>query len=341
MKIALISKLWEETGRTAKGGTGVGVGLLADGLVEKGHDVTLFATGDSKTRAKLISVVDKSFGDNYDESLNYLHLANAFLKASQFDIIHCHVEHKSLFFAPLVTTPTLHTIRYGEFFENEKKVLEAYRQQNFVAISYAVKRMFPFLNWQGVIYNGIDISDFPLNPKPESDLLIFNGRMSSQKGPHVAIEVAKRLGMRLEMIGKVAPFDQAYLEEKVWPHVDGKQIKYRGMMKFEEKVKFMGKGLALLHPVAYEEAFGFVLLEAQARGTPVVAFDKGAVSEIIEDGKTGFVVENIFQMVEAVKKVEKIKRADCRSHIAKNFSTKKMVDGYEAIYSKLLVKNGR
>lgn len=336
MKIALISKLWEETGKTSVGGTGMSVGYLADGLLEKGHKVTLFATGNSKTKAKLVSVAPKPFADQYLESLDYLNIASAFKDSANFDLLHFYANQRSLFFAPLTKTPTLHTIDYGEFFSDEIKVLKAYYQENFVAISHALVKLFPFLNWQGVVHNGLDLADFSFNPNPQKDLLIFNGRMSPQKGPDVAIRVAKKLGMRLEMIGKVTAADKDYLDAKVWPYVDGKQIKYLGVLKFSQKVRFMGRGLVLLHPITYFEAFGNVLIEALACGTPVIAFNHGAVPEILVNGLTGFVSENEDQMIGAVKEIEKINRRACRQHVEKNFTVEKMVEGYEKIYQKIL-----
>lgn len=338
MRIALISKLWEETGRKSVGGTGLGVGTLADGLVKNGHQVTLFATGDSQTKAKLVAVTPKPFGDRYLESFDYLNIVQAYERAVRFDILHFHVEHRSLFFSHLTEKPTLHTIRYGEFFLDEMKVLRRYRRQNFVALSQATAKSLPFLNWQGIVHNGLEVVDYPFRALPEEDLLIFNGRMSPQKGPDMAIRVALKLGMRLEMIGKVTPFDEPYLKEKVWPYVDGKQIKYLGVLKFPEKVKFMGRGIVLLHPVSYFEAFGYALIEAMACGTPVVAFCQGAVGEIVQDGKTGFIVQDEDKMIMAIRKIRQIKRETCRDHVTTNFSSSKMVAGYEHLYRKIINK---
>lgn len=339
MRIALISKLWEETGKKSVGGTGMGVGLLADGLVKKGHKVTVFATGDSKTKARLSAVTSRAFGDHYLESLDYLNIAQAYERASEFDLLHFHVEHRSLPFSRLTKTPTIHTIRYGEFFPDEMQVLKEYRKENFTAISRAVEKFLPFLKWQGVVYNGLELRDYPFKPFWEKDLLIFNGRMSPQKGPDMAIRVAKKLGMRLEMIGKTTPFDEVYLREKVWPYVDGKQIKYLGVLKFEEKVKFMGRGAALLHPVSYLEAFGNALIEALACGTPVVAFNLGAVGEIIENGRQGFLVKTEEEMVEAVKNISAVRREGCRARVEKKFTAEQMVSGYEKIYREIVNKN--
>lgn len=340
MKIALISKLWEPTSVKSVGGTGFVVGSLADGLVKKGHEVTLFATGDSETKAKLVSVIDKHSPDYYPEALYYLNIAEAFYRQDEFDIIDCHVEEKGLVFTPFARVPVVTTIEFGLFLEDQLTLFKKFKDQNYISISDSVRQICPELNWVATVYNGIRVEDFQLNDGPKDYLLIL-GRVAKQKGIHYAIEVAKKMGMDLKIAGKVRetdPVDREYFEKQVKPHIDGKQIQYLGVVGYKEKIKLLENALALISPVDYIEAFGLTLIEAMASGTPAIAFDMGATGEIIKNGKTGFVVPHgdVEAMSEAVKKVNQIDRNDCRKYVAENFTVEGMVEGYEEVYRKII-----
>lgn len=338
MKIAIVSKLWEPTSPQSTGGTGSSVGFLAEELIKRGHDITLFASSDSTDKAKLISVISSSeFRSNYSEPLEYLNISQAFDKKRKFDIIHCHTEYKSLFFDN-TDAPVLHTIRYGEFFEHEQKVLNNYKNYNFASISKFIQTLLPKLNWIGNIYNGIDIKKFPFQEKKQNYLL-FLARMSPQKGPDIAIKIAKKLGIRLILAGKKSPADKEYLAKKVEPFIDTGQIKYLGEADFETKINLLKNALCLLHPISVNEAFGITLIESMACGTPVIAFNKGAVSEVIENNKTGFVVETEEEMISAIKNIGSISKKTCRRRVEKNFTVEKMTDGYEEIYRKIIKEN--
>lgn len=339
MKIGIISKLWEETSPFSVGGTGVAVGILADELVKRGHDVTLFATGDSVTKAKLVPGRDKPWGNEYSEPIEYLHMAEAFSPKYNFDIIDAHVEQKACFFADSTKTPTLINITYGEF-GDEQKVFDRYPHLNYVGISHEMKKVLPKINWVDVIYHGIDVNLFEYNEKPD-DYLLFLGRVSPQKGPHIAINVAKKLGKKLIIAGKMSDADKAYLDEKVMPHIDGKQIIYVGIADFKKKVELLKNAAALLHPIQYIEAFGLTIIEAFACGTPVISYDNGAPREIIADRKTGFIVNSEEEMAEAIQDLHTISRKACRDHVEKNFTVEKMVDEYEALYKKIISLNDK
>jgi len=339
MKIALVSKLWEPTSPRSIGGTGFIVGSLADGLVERGHKVTVYASGDSKLKAKLVSVSKKHVWDRFPEALYYLTIAKAFKDAEKYDIIDCHVEEKSLFFSPLVNTPVVNTFEFGLFDDEQRRVFKEYKDQKCISISYTCRKIYPELNWIANVYNGIRVEDFPFSDQ-RGDYLLLLGRVSSQKGVHHAVQVALKSGLRLIIAGKVVDEDRDYLNEKVWPYVDNEQIKYIGLVNYQDKMPLLKNALALISPLCYLEAFGLNLVEAMACGTPAVAFNRGAAPEVIEDGVTGFIVPpgDVKGMVEALKKVPQLDRAKCRQRVEENFTVDKMVDGYEKVYREVTGK---
>ncbi|MCK9439197.1 glycosyltransferase family 4 protein [Patescibacteria group bacterium] len=336
LKIAIVSKLWEETSPDSRGGTGSSVGYLVNGLVDRGHHVTLFATGDSRTKAqKLISVRKTYYKNDYSEVHEYQNIAEAFKRAKDFDIIHCAVEQKSVIFADLVKTPSIHSIRYGEFFEQERDLLKKYKHLNYVGISRSLKKLLPFLNWQDIIYNGLDSSNFIQQDKP-GDYLLFLARLSPQKGVDTAIKLAKRLKMKLILAGKISEADRDFLDKKVLPFIDGKQIIYKGEVLGQEKKKLLGGAFCLIQPNRLIEAFGNTFLEAMASAVPVVAYDQGAIRELVENGKTGYVVNDFNEMLGAIKKVKNIKKEDCLNRAQKYFSLDKMISSYESLYYKII-----
>lgn len=340
MKIALVSKLWEPTSPDSVGGTGFIVGSLADGLVERGHDVTVYASGDSETKAELISVCDEHVWDRFPEAIYYLTIAKAFKDADRYDIIDCHVEEKGLYFSPLVETPSVNTFEFGLFDDEQRRVFEEYKDEKCISISYTCREIYPDLNWIANVYNGIRVKDFPFSDKA-GDYLLLLGRVSSQKGVHHAVQVALKSGLKLIIAGKVVDEDKEYLDEKVWPFVDDDQIKYIGLVSYREKMPLLKNALALISPLCYLEAFGLNLAEAMACGTPAVAFDRGAAPEVIKNGETGFVVpgDDVDAMVAALKKVPQIDRAACRRRVEENFTVEKMVDGYERVYRDITGKD--
>jgi len=336
LKIAIVSKLWEETSPHSRGGTGSSIGFLVNGLVERGHQITLFASGNSKTKAqKLISVKSEHYQGDYSEVHEYNNIAQAFKRADNFDIIHCAVEHKSLIFAELVKTPSLHSVRYGEFFKQEKDLFKEYRNLNYVGISKSLKRILPFINWRDFIYNGIDYQDFKQSKK-EGDYLLFLARVSPQKGIDIAIKVAKKLKMKLIIAGKISLTDKAFLEKEFYPYVDGKQIIYLGEVLGEKKKKLLSQAYCLIQPNRVVEAFGNSILEAMASATPVVVYNQGAFKELIINGKNGYVVDSFEDLVKAVKNIKNINKEDCLQRVKDFFSLEKMVSSYESLYYKII-----
>ncbi|WP_342596660.1 glycosyltransferase family 4 protein [Cyanobacterium aponinum UTEX 3222] len=342
MKIAQVAPLWESVPPNRYGGIELVVALLTDELVRRGHDVTLFASGDSQTLAKLESVyprairTDKQVKD-YNAYLT-LQLQKVYSRANEFDLIHSHVDYHALPYANFVKTPTIHTL-HGEFTQENKLLFSQSKHQNYVSISQSQREPLPDLNYVGNVYNGIDVNSYQFFPQPDDEpYLAFLGRVSPQKGPHLAIQIAKKTGWKLKMACKVDPVDQEFFETQVLPHVDGQQIQLLGEVDSKKKNKLIGGARATLFPITWREPFGLVMAESMASGTPVIAMGLGSAPEVIADGKTGFLCHNIEEMILAVDKISQVNRYDCRNHVLKNFGVSRMVDGYEEVYRQVLAQ---
>jgi glycosyltransferase involved in cell wall biosynthesis len=336
MNIAIVSKLWEETSPLSRGGTGASIGTLVNGLSEVGHNITLFATGNSESKAQqLVSVRKEPYRGNYSEVHEYENIAEAFRRHNDFDVIHCAVEHKSVIFGELVSTPSLHSIRYGEFFDHEINLLKKYKHLNFVANSEAVTGLLPFLNWEGYVYNGLDLDLFPYSEEKE-EYFLFLSRISPQKGVDKAIEAALKVNKRLVLAGKMSETDREFLDRSVLPYIDGEKIIYEGEVSSSKKLKLLKKASAVVQPTHIFEACSNTLLEAMACGTPVITSDKGSNRELVEDGVTGYIIQDERQLVGKLKKVNQIQPKACRQRVERLFSKEKMVKDYENIYKKIL-----
>ncbi|WP_016952546.1 glycosyltransferase family 4 protein [Anabaena sp. PCC 7108] len=348
MRIAQIAPLWERVPPPAYGGIELVVGLLTDELVRRGHEVTLFASGDSVTLAKLISVhpralrLDKTVKDcSIYESLQ---LALVYERAKEFDIIHSHVGYMPIPYTELVKTPTVHTL-HGIFTPDNEKIFEYGKNQPYISISDSQREGRLGLNYVTTVYNGIDVSSYEFYPQSvDEPYLAFLGRMSPEKGPHLAIEIAKKAGWQLKMAGKVDVVDVEFFEREIKPHIDGKQIQYLGEANHAQKNVLMGGAVATLFPITWREPFGLVMVESMAAGTPVIAMRMGSTEEVIADGETGFLCNNTQECVNAIDKVNKLNRYACRRYVEKCFSVQKMTDGYEGVYQQVLAerfaKNG-
>jgi glycosyltransferase involved in cell wall biosynthesis len=340
MRIAQVSPLWESVPPPAYGGTELVVSLLTDELVRRGHDVTLFASGDSQTLAHLETIHPRALRLDPDVKepfvYEFLELNQVYQRADEFDIIHSHIGVAALSCAPLVKTPTIHTL-HGTFSPDNRKVFHCARSQPFVSISNAQREPSLGLNYVATVYNGISISQHTFYPQPsEPPYLAFLGRLSPEKGPHHAIEIAKRAGWRLKLAGKIDSVDLDYYEQQIKPHIDGDQIQYLGEANHVQKNVLMGNAVATLFPITWREPFGLVMIESMAAGTPVIALELGSTPEIINHGKTGFLCHSIDECIAALENVATLKRDDCRQHVAQKFGVKQMVDGYEAVYQKVL-----
>lgn len=311
---------------------------LAEGLVKRGHEVTLFATADSKTSAKLEAIVPHPYREHPEQMpervWETLHIGHFFEKVKDggFDILHSHYDFIPLTYSRMVKTPLVTTI-HGFSSDLIKPVYYQYKDNcYFVSISNADRDAN--LEYVDTVYNGINLSDFSFNPTG-GDYLVFVGRISHDKGTHLAIEVAKRTKRKLIIAGIVPPEEEQYFKRLVEPQIDGKQIEYIGPVTPEPRNRVYGNALAYLHLVTFDEPFGFTLVESMATGTPVIAMNRGSIPEIIENGKTGFIVDNIDEAAFAVDRLGTIDRAACRSR-AEEFSVDRMVEGYEKVYEKIL-----
>jgi len=304
---------------------------LANGLVERGHSVTVLAHPDSDIKAKLV----KAKVEKIEWETQMATYANFLEKyADQFDVINAQTDHLCCFFSPFIKTPIIHTMIFGHFWDQVRMALKVFKNQYFSSISYSNKKCYPFLNWQGIIYNGLNTDQFKFNANPK-DYLLFLGRVVHEKGVEDAIQIAKETKSKLIIAGEST---KEYFEEKIKPKLD-RNITYVGPVDFKKKIKLFREAKALLHPHLYAEGFGNSLIEAQASGTPVIAYPHGSTPEVVMDKKTGFIVKNIKEAKEALKNIDKIKREDCRKFVEDNFTIEKMVDGYEEMFKKVIVQS--
>jgi glycosyltransferase involved in cell wall biosynthesis len=315
------------------------VSLLTEGLVERGLDVTLFATADSITKAKLVGICPRPYSE--DPSLDVkvwecLHISEVFERAEEFDLIHNHFDFLPLSYSKLIKTPVVTTI-HG--FSSER-IVPVYKKYNghvhYVSISNADRN--PDLNYVATVYHGIPLEEFTFREQKD-DYLLFFGRIHHEKGTFEAIQIAKRAGCRLIIAGIIQ--DQKYFNEKVAPYIDGDRIKYIGSVGPDERDEVLGKARALLHIINFNEPFGLSLIEAMACGTPVIARPRGSIPEIIKNGETGFIIESIDEAVQALEKIDTLDKRKLRQHVQENFSVEKMVDGYINVYKEVMNRYGR
>lgn len=307
-------------------------GNVAEGLAARGWDVTLFATRDSETQARLHGVIDKGYEE--DSSVDpkvaeYLHISEVFEHAAEFDLIHSHYDFMALTYSRLVKTPVLTTV-HGFSSPQIMPVYQKYRDGYFVSVSDSDRA--PGLNYLATVYNGIDLSLYPLQRSSGEDL-VFLGRIHPDKGVHLAIAAARLSGSPLLIAGIIQ--DQKYFREQVEPFLNGEDIRYIGPIDVEGKNNLFARARALLHLNTIPERFGLVLAEANAAGVPVIAMNLGSCREVIQDGQTGFLVNNVNEAVEAVNRVHEIDRTACRERVRRLFSIETMVQGYERVYSRI------
>ncbi|MEA5572919.1 glycosyltransferase family 4 protein [Calothrix sp. UHCC 0171] len=338
MKIAQIAPLWERVPPPTYGGIELVVSRVTDELVRRGHEVTLFASGDSETLAKLEPVTPGALrlDSQIKEPIIYEVLApgQVYQRATEFDIIHSHVGVWSLALASMVSTPTVHTL-HGSFTKDSQKVFGEYRMQPYISISNSQRQAD--LNYVGTVYNGIVVEEYPFVEKPQDPpYLAFLGRFSPEKGPQHAIAIAKQTGIKLKMAGKVDVVDQKFFDQEIAHHIDGRQIEFLGEVNHSQKSELLGNAAATLFPITWKEPFGLVMIEAMACGTPVIGMRMGSVPEVIAHGESGMVCDSYEEMAEVLPMVLELDRSKCREWVENNFSVTQMVNGYEAIYEKIV-----
>ncbi|MCG8365678.1 MAG: glycosyltransferase family 4 protein [Pseudanabaenales cyanobacterium] len=340
MRIAQVAPLWERVPPPRYGGIELIVGLLTDELVRRGHEVTLFASGDSQTLAKLEATSPRAL--RLDPTIqnpavyDMLHLSKVQEQAENFDVIHFHTWIPPFQLTEYIKTATVYTL-HGNFTSEINQLYSRYRNHNFVSISDAQRQSGPDLNYVGTVYNGIDVNAYPFYPEAQSPAyLAFLGRMSPQKGPHHAIAIAKQVGLPLKMAGKVDPVDKTFYEEEIAPLIDGEQIQFLGEVNHSKKLELLGNAIATLFPITWQEPFGLVMIESMCVGAPVIGMKLGSVAEVVDHGKTGFVCSDVAEMPAAIAEISKLNRQHCHDFVNRRFSVNQMVDDYEAAYRKTL-----
>jgi len=348
MRIVHIAPLEEPVPPKKYGGTELVIHNIVEEQVKRGHEVYLLAAGDSQTTATLIPIIPRSLRalytpeeiDKWREFLKIYALREILvqIRKIQPDIIHNHYAWRLMQFAPFIEAPIFHTMHGPLESFKERYVYERNPSENFVSISNNQRKALPYLNWVRTVYNGIDMEQFAL-PKPKkTEYFAFLGRTSPQKGLKEIVQMIAKTSHKLKIAAKIDTDDIAYYEQEVKPFVDGKQIEYIGEIGPAEKAKFLAGAKGLLLWLNWEEPFGLVVAEAMAAGTPVIVNRRGSMPELIDSGKTGFLVNTVEEMQKALDTVDTIRAEDCRQHVQDNFSVEKMVTDYLDLASELTQK---
>jgi glycosyltransferase involved in cell wall biosynthesis len=342
MRIAVIAPPWYPVPPSGYGGIEWVVSLLADGLTERGHQVTLFAPPGSETEARLVPPLAKIppqelIGDPWYEAA---HAVTAYEHGDEFDILHDHTGPVGVSIGAMSDCPTVHTL-HGPFTDQTRMLYRRIARRHwFVAISESQRSMAPAnLRWAGVVYNGIPMDRYPFR-EDKDDFLFFLGRADEEKAPHLAIEAARRAGRRLVMCTTTKnERERRYWAEQVEPLL-GDDVEVCGECPHDQKAELLGRAAALLFPIQWAEPFGLVLPEAMACGTPVVAWRNGSVPEVVADGETGFIVGSMEEMVAAIGRVGELDPYVLRDRVQQRFSAEAMLAGYERVYQEVLVHDG-
>jgi glycosyltransferase involved in cell wall biosynthesis len=346
MKILQIAPLWETVPPTGYGGTEAVAHLLVEELVKRGHEVTLCASGDSTTSARLQSFYPRSLrkleGFQNKSPLSVRHCALSLASARDYDIVHNHAGEEVMSMHHLVPDVPMLTTMHCLIAPEVRPTWDDYRGY-YNTISWSQRRTMPDIGcakFAGVAYNAIDVASFPFREE-KGDYLLFLARISPEKGPEIAIEAARRAGMRLLIAGKVDAVDGDYFQSRVAPLIDGEQVVFLGEADGRMKRELYRDARCLLAPIVWEEPFGLVMAEAQACGTPVIAFRRGAAPEIVRDGETGFLADDAEGMVEAIRRTGEINPRDCRRWAEQKFDTPRMADDYLRLYETVLAEKRR
>lgn len=340
MKIAEISNIREAVPPRQYGGTEYVISAVTEGLVSRGNEVTLFATGDSVTDARLESVCDRAVGfkDVIDSEVMMLlirHLAHFAREANQFDVLHNHIL-ETFALLPYLGKPFITTLHTDLSRAAEQAIFKRPEAQKtfFISISDDQRKALPELPYLRTIYHGIPVLEFPFR-EVKGSYLVFLGRITPEKGVEVAVETAQKTGRKLIIAAKVDEPLSDYAKKMLAMFNDTPNVEFIGQVG-EEKKQLLANAYALLMPIKWDEPFGLVVIEAMATGTPVIAFNRGAMPEIIQEGKTGFLVKDTQEMVGAVSKIEEIDRRACRKLVEQKFSIERMVADYEKVFEEVI-----
>ena len=349
MRIGLLAPPFDTCPPRSYGGTERVIAGLADALVERGHDVTLFAAAGSATRARLVPTVERPVwhreGEVNDLPLQALSVGRAYRNAADLDIMHNHIDTVAYPAARQASIPTITTLHWTLEAPEVAEVYAEFAEQPLVSISDAQRRPLPAANWIATVYHGLRADTYRPRTEAGGDYLAFCGRCTPEKGLHTAIAVAERTGIPLKIAARRPPersnvralqIEREYYEREVAPKIDNRTVEFIGNISEPEKQELYANALALLFPIQWSEPFGLVLIEALACGTPVIARPLGSVPEIVTHGVTGFHCETIEDFVDAVKRVDRIDRSICRNEFERRFTATAMADGYEDAYTAVI-----
>ncbi|SRR5579871_389644 len=341
MRIAQVAPLYESVPPKLYGGTERVVYGLTEELVRRGHDVVLFASGDSRTSARLVPCCPEGLRLNPDVrdyvAYTIRELGRVSQMAAEFDIIHNHIDYFAFPYSRLIRTPLVTTTHGRLDLPELSEVFADFAEVQLVSISDAQRAPLPSANWLATVYNGIELRNFTLRDRP-GDYLAFLGRIAPEKRLDRAIEIARAAEMPLKIAAKVDPADRDYFTHAIKPFLRHPSIEYLGEIDEAQKDEFLGNAYAYLFPIDWPEPFGITVVEAMACGTPVIAMAHGSVPEVVAHEQTGFVCRTIADMIRAVEEVPRIDRSLCRRWVAERFSVERMADGYEAVYRDVLAE---
>jgi glycosyltransferase involved in cell wall biosynthesis len=338
MRIAQVAPLIESVPPTAYGGTERVVHYLTEALVDMGHDVTLFASGDSRTSGRLVPVVDRSLRLNParpDPVIWHTLMVDLVReRCSEFDVIHFHVDVVHLPTAARCKTPSLTTLHGRLDLPGLDALFDRFRCHPLVSISHSQREPIPSANWLATVHHGLPLALYCFHPKPR-DYFAFMGRISPEKRCDRAVEIALACRTPLRIAAKVDPSDRAYFESFIEPMLDHPLITFVGEIDDADKDQFLGNARALLMPIDWPEPFGLVLIESLACGTPVIAYGQGAIPELLDEGKTGYIVYNQRDAIAAARAIERIDRRVCRETFERRFGAQLMASNYQDLYREL------
>jgi glycosyltransferase involved in cell wall biosynthesis len=344
LRIAQLGPLYERIPPNFYGGTERVVSYLTEELVRRGHDVTLYASGDSLTSAKLVSGYPRSLrlaglsGPSIGPGLHMAMLGEIYENAASYDVIHSHLDYWCFPFSRLTPTPTVVTMHGRLDVKEIQPIYERFTHVPLVSISDSQRAPVPNMNWVGTAYHGLPPNLLKYNPNP-GKYFAFLGRICPEKRVDIAIEVAKKAGVPLKLAAKVDAVDVEYYETVIKPMLNPPEIELIGEIAEHEKSDFMGDAIALLFTIDWPEPFGLAMIEAFACGAPVITRPCGSVPEIVTHGKTGFIASTVDELVAAVKQVGQLSRADCRAEFERRFTTEHMAERYEELYAGLISAN--